>query len=175
MSKAQIATYQHISRVRQFLGEFAIEMIKRGDRHDESKFDPIEMGPLEEMQKTIDAEGPALPGSDEYKRRTSMLGPMIQHHRQNNSHHPEFYEFELGGEYMHGVNGMDLFDLVEMFFDWRAANIDRDAGAPMALAFSCDRYKITGPLRHILFNTAERLGFAVDRPLGSEAKEGSAQ
>ncbi len=164
MSKAQIATYQHIARVRQLLGEFAIEMIKRGDRHDASKFDPIEMGPLEEMQKIVDDEGPALPGSEAYKARTAMLGTMISHHRQSNPHHPEFYEFELGGQYMNGINGMDLFD-------WRAANLDRDAGAPMSLAFSCDKYKIIGPLRHILFNTAERLGYVVDDPSAIDRKE----
>lgn len=86
---------------------------------------------------------------------------MVDHHRRNNSHHPEFWEFENGGDCMDGINGMDLFDLVEMFFDWRAANLDRDAGAPMSLSFSCEKYKITGPLRHILFNTAERLGYQV--------------
>jgi Family of unknown function (DUF5662) len=160
-NRAAVATFQHIARVRELLGMFAIEMIKRGDRHDASKFLPVELGPLQEMQDLIDREGPALPGSDEYKRRTDLLGPMIDHHRRNNSHHPEFWEFENGGDCMHGINGMDLFDLVEMFFDWRAANLDRDAGAPMSLTFSCEKYKITGPLKHILFNTAERLGYAV--------------
>ena len=140
MSKAAVTTYKHISRVRQLLGEFAIEMIKRGDRHDASKFDPIEMGPLEEMQKIIESEGQAPFGSEEYARRT------------------EFYEFENGGDCMHGINGMDLFDLVEMFFDWKAAS-ERGEESAMNLNFACDKYKVEGPLRHILFNTAERLGY----------------
>ena len=160
-NRAAIATFQHIARVRELLGMFAIQMIRRGDVHDASKFLPVELGPLQEMQDIIDRDGPALPGSDEYKRRTELLGPMIDHHRRNNSHHPEFHEFENGGDCMHGINGMDLFDLVEMFFDWRAANLDRDAGAPMSLSFSCEKYHITGPLRHILFNTAENLGYPV--------------
>lgn len=162
MNKAVIETHQHIALVRQLLGDFAIEMIRRGNVHDASKFLPVEMEPLEEMQKIVDAEGPVPYASEEYKRRTAMLTPMIQHHRQNNSHHPEYYEFELGGQYMHGIHGMDLFDLVEMFFDWRAANLARDGGAPMGLSFSCEKYKIDGPLRWILFNTAERLGYKVD-------------
>lgn len=152
-NRASVATLQHIARVRELLGMFAIEMIKRGDRHDASKFLPVELGPLQEMQDIIDRDGIALPGTDEYKRRTDMLRPMLEHHRANNSHHAEFYP--------DGVAGMDLFDLVEMFFDWRAANIDRDAGAPMSLTFSCEKYEITGPLRRILFNTAERLGYQV--------------
>jgi len=151
MSQAAIVTYKHIARVRQLLGEFAVEMIRRGDVHDASKFDPIEMGPLEEMQKVVDTEGQAPFGSDEYKRRTDMLGPMIEHHRANNSHHPEFYA--------DGVAGMDLFDVVEMFFDWRAAS-ERGEESAMNLNFACDKYKIDGELRGILFNTAARLGYA---------------
>lgn len=159
MSSAAIATYKHINRVRELLGDFAIEMIKRGNVHDASKFYPIELGPLEAMQKVIDEEGQAPFGSDEYKRRTAMLGPMIDHHRTTNSHHPEYYEFEYGGQYMHGVNGMDLFDLVEMFFDWKAAS-ERGEEPAMNLTFAMDKYKIEGPLNHILRNTAERLGYA---------------
>ncbi|NNH56955.1 hypothetical protein HLI01_09055 [Rhizobium laguerreae] len=150
MSQAAIVTYKHIARVRQLLGEFAVEMIKRGDVHDASKFNPIEMGPLEEMQKVVDTEGQAPFGSEEYKRRTDMLGPMIEHHRANNSHHPEFYA--------DGVAGMDLFDVVEMFFDWKAAS-ERGEESAMNLNFACDKYKVDGALRGILFNTASRLGY----------------
>lgn len=156
--RAAVITYKHIARVRELLGSFAIEMIKRGDRHDASKFTPEELEPLQRMQDLIDAEGQAQFGTDEYKRRTDMLGNMIIYHRQRNSHHPEHYEFEVGGEYMHGINGMDLFDLVEMFYDWKAA-CERGESSTMNLAAACDKYKIDGPLRAILFNTAERLGF----------------
>jgi hypothetical protein len=158
--RAAVITHQHIARVRQLLGEFAIEMIKRGDRHDASKFDPVELEPLQRMQDLIDKEGPAQFGTDEYKLRTDMLGNMIVHHRAKNSHHPEHYQFELGGEYMHGINGMDLFDLVEMFYDWKAAS-ERADSSVMHLDAACDKYKIDGPLREILFNTARRLGYAV--------------
>lgn len=159
--KAEVVTHKHIARVSELLGEFAIEMIKRGARHDKSKFEPVELEPLARMQELIDVEGPAQFGTPEYKRRTDMLGDMIQHHRQNNSHHPEYYEFELGGDCLHGINGMDLFDLVEMFFDWKAAS-ERGEDSCMRLTAACDKYRITGPLRHILFNTAERLGYQAD-------------
>lgn len=156
--RAAVINYKHIARVRELLGSFAIEMIKRGDRHDASKFTPEELEPLQRLQDLIDREGQAQFGTDEYKRRTDMLGNMIIYHRQRNSHHPEHYEFEVGGEYMHGINGMDLFDLVEMFYDWKAAS-ERGESSTMNLAAACDKYKIDGPLRAILFNTAERLGF----------------
>lgn len=148
--RAAVITYKHIARVRQLLGEFAIEMIKRGDHHDASKFEPVELEPLQRMQDLIDAEGQAQFGTDEYKRRTDMLGDMITHHRANNSHHPEHYP--------DGINGMDLFDLVEMFFDWKAAS-ERAESSVMHLDAACDKYKIDGPLRSILHNTAKRLGY----------------
>lgn len=150
MSSAEIATYKHIARVRELLGTFAVEMIRRGDVHDASKFDPIEMGPLQAMQEVIDRDGQAPFGSEEYKRRTDMLGPMIEHHRANNSHHPEFYP--------DGVDGMDLFDLVEMFFDWKAAS-ERGQESSMNLSVACAKYSVSPQLQSIMRNTAERLGF----------------
>jgi hypothetical protein len=153
MSSAEIATLRHIARVRELLGQFAIEMIRRGDVHDASKFLPIEMGPLKRMQKLIDEEGPAPFGSDEYKRRTDLLGPMIEHHRANNSHHPEYYA--------DGVDGMDLFDLVEMFFDWKAAS-ERGGEPSMNIGIAVAKYKVSPQLESIMRNTAARLGYKAD-------------
>lgn len=159
--KAEVVTHRHIARVRQLLSEAAIELIRRGDAHDASKFLPVELEPLARMQELIDAEGPAQFGTDEYRRRTGMLGDMISHHRQHNSHHPEHYEFEFGGDCLHGINGMDLFDVVEMFFDWKAAS-ERGQDSCMRLEAACDKYKIDGPLRAILYNTASRLGYVAE-------------
>lgn len=150
MSKAKIETYKHIARVRELLGDFAIEMIKRGNIHDASKFDPIEMEPLEKMQEIIETEGHAPFGSEEYKKRTDMLGPMIEHHRANNSHHPEFYE--------NGIDGMDLFDVVEMFFDWKAAS-ERGQESEMNLSFATEKYNFSSQLKNIYENTATKLNF----------------
>lgn len=148
--RAAIITYKHIARVRELLGMFAIEMIKRGDRHDASKFEPVELEPLQRMQDLIDAEGHAQFGTPEYTRRTAFLGDMITHHRANNSHHPEYYADR--------VAGMDLFDLVEMFFDWKAAS-ERGESSTMNLDAACDKYEIDPMLRAILHNTANRLGY----------------
>lgn len=167
-TKAELVTRRHIARVSELLGEFAIEMIRRSSAHDKSKFDPIELEPLARMQAVIDTEGPAQFGTDEYKRRTDMLGPMITNHRHNNSHHPEFYEFEYGGDCLNGINGMNLFDLVEMFFDWKAAS-ERGEDVCMRLGAACDKYKIDGPLREILYNTARKLGYQADEPSAAAA------
>lgn len=151
MTSAEVVTHRHIARVRELLSEFAIEMIMRGNVHDQSKFLPVELGPLQAMQDVIDKEGQAPFGSDEYKRRTDMLGPMIDHHRANNSHHPEYYD--------DGVAGMDLFDVVEMFFDWKAAS-ERGEESAMNLSFAMEKYGVHEPLASIFCNTADRLGYA---------------
>jgi hypothetical protein len=148
--RAAVITHKHIARVRQLLGEFAIEMIKRGNRHDASKFEPVELEPLQRIQDLIDKEGHAQFGTDEYDRRTAMLGDMITHHRANNSHHPEYYP--------DGIAGMDLFDLVEMFFDWKAAS-ERGESPTMNLGAACDKYDVAPQLRWVLRNTADRLGY----------------
>ncbi len=93
--KAELITYKHIKRVNELLGEAAIELIKRGNRHDNSKFTPEELEPLQAMQDLVDREGQAPYGSAEYERRRQILKPMLDHHYSKNSHHPEFsFAFE---------------------------------------------------------------------------------
>lgn len=152
MSDSASVTRKHIQRAQTLLWQAASELSRRGVYHDKSKFDPIEKGPLDEMQRLIDEEGPAPYGSDEYKRRTGLLGPMLAHHYANNSHHPEHYP--------DGVNGMDLFDVIEMFFDWKAAS-ERGGENDIGLSHSVERFKIDPQLASILANTAERLGYAI--------------
>ena len=53
-------------------------------------------------------------GSDEYKKCLKELQhPYLDYHYANNSHHPEHYK--------NGINGMNLFDVIEMYCDWKAA------------------------------------------------------
>ena len=152
MPTAKEVTYAHVNRVSELLGEAAIELIKRAGRHDRSKFDPVELDPLQRMQDLIDKEGQAPYGSEEYKRRTALLGDMLEHHYANNSHHPEHYT--------DGVAGMDLFDLLEMFLDWKAAS-ERGEESAMNLSYSINKLKIPPMLESILRNTADRLGYKV--------------
>lgn len=146
--KARDVTRAHIDRVRELLIAFAHKIIDRGIAHDASKFDPEEDGPLQAMQDLIDREGPAPFGTDEYRRRTALLGPMLAHHYAENSHHPEHYP--------EGVAGMDLLDLVEMFHDWKAAS-ERGGDSAIGLSYCVEKYGIPPMLASILRNTADRL------------------
>src|SRR5262245_57036167 len=114
MADSAPITIAHIARVRELLEEFCSELRRRGEVHDASKFDPIEKEPLDEMQALIEKDGHVPYGTDPYHRRIAALGPMLEHHYAHNTHHPEHYGAD-------GVAGMDLFDLVEMFVDWKAA------------------------------------------------------
>jgi len=147
----KIATANHIARVAEYMTAAATEIWLRGQNHDKSKFDPIEAGPLQAMQDIIDREGQAPYGSDEYKRRTAILGPMLAHHYAKNRHHPEHYP--------NGVNGFDLFDLMEMFFDWRVAS-ERGEESFMSLTAACTKYNVSPQLQEIIQNTADRLSYA---------------
>lgn len=149
-TKAQTITIKHIDRVRELLYDFISGLHTRGRKHDLSKFEPVEAEALDKMQDLIDREGQAPYGSDEYKRRLEILKPMLEHHYANNSHHPEHYE--------NGVAGMCLLDLVEMFFDWKAAS-ERGEESSMNITASVERFKIEPQLASILRNTADRFGF----------------
>jgi len=104
---SKVDTLLHIKRVAELLTEASTELLRRATIHDNSK--------LESPEKEIfDVMTPKLKGSEygspEYKEMLKELGVALEHHYAKNSHHPEHY--------VNGVNGFDLFDLVEMFFDW---------------------------------------------------------
>lgn len=145
-------TMRHRALVRELLAACALELTNRGAVHDESKFDPIEQGPLDEMQRLIETEGHAPYGSEEYERRKAMLQPMLEHHYANNPHHPEAHP--------DGMAGFDLFDLVECFMDWKAAS-ERGEESAMNLSYSVQKYGVPPMLESILRNTAARQGWAV--------------
>lgn len=146
-------TVRHIQRVRDLLDDFAERLRQRGDVHDASKMTEAEAGPLAEMDALIDREGNVPFGSPEYEARKLILGPMLAHHYANNSHHPEHYP--------NGVDGMDLFDLVEMFADWKAAS-ERGEASSMGLKVGARKYAVSDQLLSIMQNTADRLGWKTD-------------
>jgi hypothetical protein len=153
MADSTQATLKHIDLVQELLAAASLHLTDRGRRHDASKLKPVEKTALDELARLNEEEGPALRGTPEYSRRMSLVKEFADHHYAQNPHHPEHWP--------NGISDMDLFDLMEMFFDWRAANVERDGGAPMSLSYSIDKYQIEPQLASILANTAKRLGFEV--------------
>jgi hypothetical protein len=142
-------TVSHISRVQDHLRAAIVNLSTRSVIHDASK--------LEEPEKSVfDYATPRLAGStygsDEYKSFLSDMKPALDHHYKNNSHHPEHYD--------NGIDGMSLFDLVEMLCDWKAAGErHKDGSIERSLSINRDRFKISDQLQRILENTARELGW----------------
>jgi hypothetical protein len=58
------------------------------------------------------------------------------------------------------MKGFDLFDLMEMFFDWKAAT-ERHADGDIykSIEINKDRFKISDQICNIFTNTAKRLNY----------------
>lgn len=140
-------TLKHIRRVNDFLIDASCEILSRAKKHDQSK--------LEEPEKsTFDEVTPLLKdlkfGSEEYTQATKKIKPALDHHYSVNSHHPQHYE--------NGINGMNLFDIVEMFFDWKAAGErTKDGDIMKSIEINSERFGISKQLRKILENTVAYL------------------
>ena len=142
-------TLLHIKRVNQLLTEAAIELIKRGNIHDNSKLKSPE-------KELFDEYTPKLKnctyGSEEYKGFLKGLKVALDDQYAENSHRPEHYE--------DGIHDFDLFDLIEMFFDWKAASERHENGdIYKSIEINKERFGISEQICHIMTNTANRLGW----------------
>ena len=94
----------------------------------------------------MDSEKDTFYGSDEYKEFLAGMKPALDHHYAENRHHPEHFE--------NGIDGMDLFDLVEMLFDWKEATERHNNGDILkSLDINEKRFNISPQLKQILANT----------------------
>lgn len=168
-------TMDHIQTVQVFLGEISANIFNRSIGHDLSK--------LKEPEKSIyDVFTPRLRGmtygSDEYKSCLAEMGVALQHHYQNNSHHPEHYPVPARpdidklealirhtegidpdnvalpwmrdhlAEMKSQINGMSLLDVIEMLADWKAAGM-RHADGDMVASLEINKKRFV--ISHQLF------------------------
>lgn len=140
-----VDTLQHIKRVNALLLHCCCELLGRAEVHDESK--------LREPEKSaFDRLTPKLKGleygSEAYKESLHELSLAIQHHYQNNRHHPEYHK--------EGINDMTLLDLIEMFCDWKAASERHETGDLFkSIEINKDRFAMSDQLCCIFKNTAK--------------------
>lgn len=139
-------TLTHIKRVNELLINAATELLQRAKVHDESKLHSPEK---EWFDKATERLKNLEFGSEEYKQSLKELEPALNHHYEHNSHHPQHYK--------EGINEMDLFDLLEMLLDWKAAG-ERTAGGNIfkSIAVNTSRFRISDQLASILINTARK-------------------
>jgi hypothetical protein len=145
-----IDTTLHINRVRFLLGQFVIQLLERGSKHDASKLEPPE-------KAIFDAVGNRLAvityEGEEYKQSLTELKVALDHHYLHNTHHPEHYP--------NGIDGMSLLDLVEMLIDWKAASERHPGGMNIAgsIEVGSQRFSIGEQLKRILLNTVKEIGW----------------
>ena len=136
-------TLAHIRRVQELLSDFCRELMRRGIVHDASKLLPPEKECFDEITEQLRG---ITYGGEEYRATLKRMAPAIQHHQKHNSHHPEFYA--------NGINGMSLFDLVEMWCDWKAASERHaDGNITKSIEINRDRFALSPQLSDILHNT----------------------
>lgn len=140
-------TLLHIKRVAQLLTEASAELIRRANVHDNSKLNSPEKEFFDEYTPKLAG---STYGSDEYKGFLKELKVGLDHHYANNSHHPEHYP--------NGINGFDLFDLIEMAMDWCAA-VERhnDGDIFKSLEINTERFQLSSQIVCILHNTFKRM------------------
>lgn len=142
-------TTEHIKRVRELVYDSADNLDHRALVHDKSKLQEPEKTAFDSMTTRLKD---LTYGSEEYRATLREFKPAIQHHYENNSHHPEFYP--------NGINGMSLLDLVEMICDWKAAG-ERHSNSNILKSIEINkaRFGISDQLVDILINTAREFNW----------------
>lgn len=163
---SRVDTWEHITKVRNYLDRVLANIGARAVAHDRSKLVSPEVEMFDEFTpKLREVEY----GSPEYKECLEAMGVALEHHYRENSHHPEHYE--------RGITGMSLLDLIEMLVDWQAASERHSArpqmpaapGRPAAPQYDSNmersielnqaRFGYGDDVKAILVNTARELGF----------------
>ena len=144
--EARFGTLKHIRRVNELLINSATELLRRAKEHDASKLESPEVEFFDQYTAQI---ATLTYGSPEYTAALEAIKPALDHHYANNTHHSEHYA--------DGINDMDLYDLLEMLLDWKAAGERQNDGNILkSLEINRSRYKISDQLLRILHNTAHR-------------------
>lgn len=137
-------TIKHIVRVQELMGIVCDELLMRGKLHDASKLGEIEKPYFDEYTPKL---AKLKYGSDEYKQCLCELGIALKNHYGSNPHHPEHH--------INGVDDMNLFDIVEMFFDWKSASERHETGNIYdSIEYNKNRHGVSEQLSKIFYNTA---------------------
>jgi hypothetical protein len=140
---AACETRKHKSRVMELLTMFVVELLKRGNEHDDVKLESPEREIFDEYTEKLSV---MTFGTPEYEECRKAMGPALDHHYARCRHHPEHYD--------DGIDGMTLIDLVEMLCDCKAASERHNDGNIMrSIDVLSKRFDIAPQLAKILKNT----------------------
>jgi hypothetical protein len=142
--EANAQTQAHIDLIRKLLRMAAVELLHRGEIHDQSKFSPTEVDTFTKFTPKLKG---CTYGSDEYKGFLAEMKPALDHHYANNRHHPEHFRG--------GIDGMNLIDVLEMFIDWLASSQRHaDGDIRRSIEINQKRFGMSDQLVALFRNTA---------------------
>lgn len=128
-----------------YIFTFCLELMGRALKHDLSKYGPKE---AKAFSSNLNRLRKVAYGGDEYKAILKDLEPTLKHHYSHNRHHPEHYNS--------GILDMDLYDIVEMFLDWKASIKKHQNGSILiSLEVNRKRFAMVYQLYQILKNTTK--------------------
>jgi hypothetical protein len=138
------ATLRHIESVRNVLNAVIVELLKRGESHDQLKLEQPELsGFLTHTHKLGSTEY----NSPEYKAMLEELKPTLAHHYANYRHHPEHFP--------NGLDDMNLVDIIEMFCDWKASTSrNKNGNLLQSIENNRSRFRMSDQMINVFKNTA---------------------
>mgnify|MGYP003611546514 CR=1 FL=1 len=139
-------TIKHKTLVLGYILRFCCKLIYRGVVHDYSKlgfFEGSSYGRYLPELKDMNY------GSEKYEQVLKKFQPAIDHHYLLNRHHPQHFK--------EGYSGMNLLDLTEMFFDWKAASRKKIGTGSLekSLSINVDRFKMSEDISKIMHNSLD--------------------
>lgn len=138
-------TLRHIETVRNFLNLCIKELLHRAEQHDQSKLESPEREMFDEWTSKLRE---VTYGSPEYTEMRKELSKTLDHHYANNRHHPEHHK--------HGIQDMNLIDIVELLCDWKASSMRHNDGNILkSIEINQERFGYSNDLKIILENTAK--------------------
>jgi len=179
---ANFHTFRHIEKVRNYLNIFVSSLLRRGEKHDQSKLESPEVELFTEMTPILSG---LTFGTPEYEESKAKLGPALEHHYAKNRHHPEHWpsveckdadllekhlatlDEETQPELVRvlkehidslrsPLNNMSLLDHSEMLCDWKASSErHNDGNIRKSIEHNARRFGMSKQLVNVYRSTLE--------------------
>lgn len=145
MYDSSVDTKQHIAIIQDVARTIVFPTLEaRFENHDASKLNNFkEKSGYDKYVPMLQQVTYGSPGY--FTIREEMTKNCFALHANANSHHPEHYP--------DGIDGMDLFDVLEMFCDWFSAAERSDTDFSTGMKMNQKRFQISPQLMNIFENT----------------------
>ncbi len=163
-------TMNHVTSVRAYMERAGSNIFQRAHLHDASKFEEPEASGFQRIAALSECQDIEY-GSEEYKARLAAEKPTIDHHYQENDHHPEHWlthdaamsswSAVESDPVKNGkcVSSMSALAQIEMLCDWKAASVRYKNGSfAGSWKTNMAKFGIGSQLESVLWNTAVELG-----------------